>query len=440
MTKGNKWFVTRKPSSEFQLYDFARSARQAKDMLESIADGSPIAHRSKSEGGLYNIYVKKGSVYALEKGGMIEVGDKVRAVRDGVGAFSIGKGQTGIVEEITSGGRGVIIELTNGSRRETLIEDIEKHNFRMYAEGGEIPFDIRGEVYVTFKDGREESINVDDDRRFATNESEAEQRWMNTLLEDEDIEDVDGSVTATRVLDYEEGGEIARKMLLQNKGVKEVIRKETVNEIRGAIEKEGYNTKGVTDDEILMIYKELQSSFYAEGGEIKGYSGGYDVTIFYTDGTQTVLEGGLPYPEALRIAKKQKIENDVEEVAVIVTDQSSMPHGEQTIRWISGSTYAEGGEIIKEISTHKAVRNGDKIDIISKGFEIGDLKYSDEVLYSIPTENEEDLMSIFDNLQEENRILLAQANGEFSKGGSTYAEGGSIKSNWFSGELSFLNW
>lgn len=70
--------------------------------------------------------------------------------------------------------------------------------------------------------------------------------------------------------------------------------------------------------------------------EIKGYSGGYDVTIFYTDGTQTVLEGGLPYPEALRIAKKQKIENDVEEVAVIVTDQSSMPHGEQTIRWISG--------------------------------------------------------------------------------------------------------
>ena len=26
------------------------------------------------------------------------------------------------------------------------------------------------------------------------------------------------------------------------------------------------------------------------------------------------------------------------------------------------------------------------------------------------------------------------------KGGSTYAKGGSISSNWFSGELSFLNW
>jgi hypothetical protein len=82
-----------------------------------------------------------------------------------------------------------------------------------------------------------------------------------------------------------------------------------------------------------------------EVGEIKGYSGGYDVTIFYTDGTQIVLGGGLPYPEALRIAKKEKIENDVEEVAVIVTDQSSMPHGEQTIRWIRGSTYAKGGSV-----------------------------------------------------------------------------------------------
>ena len=86
-------------------------------------------------------------------------------------------------------------------------------------------------------------------------------------------------------------------------------------------------------------------STYAKDGDIKGYSGGYDVTIFYKNGSQTVIEGGLPYLEALRIAKKQKIENDVEDVAVIVTDQSSMPYGEQTIRWISGSTYAKGGGI-----------------------------------------------------------------------------------------------
>jgi ppGpp synthetase/RelA/SpoT-type nucleotidyltranferase len=103
------------------------------------------------------------------------------------------------------------------------------------------------------------------------------------------------------------------------------------------------------EDENGQIIEGYTINSYAKGGEIKGYSGGYDVTIFYTNGTQTILWGGLPYPEALRIAKKQKIENDVEEVAIIVTDQSSMPHGEQTIRWISGSTYADGGEIKRGI-------------------------------------------------------------------------------------------
>ena len=69
-----KWYVTRKPSNDFQLYDFARSATQAKDMLRDLAEGSPIAHKSKSQGGLYNIYVKKGSVLWREKGGSADGG------------------------------------------------------------------------------------------------------------------------------------------------------------------------------------------------------------------------------------------------------------------------------------------------------------------------------------------------------------------------------
>jgi hypothetical protein len=56
-----------------------------------------------------------------------------------------------------------------------------------------------------------------------------------------------------------------------------------------------------------------------EVGEIKGYSGGYDVTIFYTDGTQIVLGGGLPYPEALRIAKKEKYKKKPTEEEVELT-------------------------------------------------------------------------------------------------------------------------
>jgi hypothetical protein len=62
-----------------------------------------------------------------------------------------------------------------------------------------------------------------------------------------------------------------------------------------------------------------EGSTYQGGGEIKGYSGGYDVTIFYTDGTQIVLEGGLPYPEALRIAKKEKYKKKPTEEEVELT-------------------------------------------------------------------------------------------------------------------------
>jgi hypothetical protein len=72
MAKHKQWYVTRKPSNEYVMYDFARSAAQAKDMLRDLSEGSPIAHRSKSEGGLYNIYVKKGSVYWREKGGGVD--------------------------------------------------------------------------------------------------------------------------------------------------------------------------------------------------------------------------------------------------------------------------------------------------------------------------------------------------------------------------------
>lgn len=58
------WYLTKKPNEKiFALYDFARSAVQAKQMLKDLKSGSPVAHKSTSEGGLYNIYVRKGSVY-----------------------------------------------------------------------------------------------------------------------------------------------------------------------------------------------------------------------------------------------------------------------------------------------------------------------------------------------------------------------------------------
>jgi hypothetical protein len=91
-----------------------------------------------------------------------------------------------------------------------------------------------------------------------------------------------------------------------------------------------------------------------------------------------------------------------------------------------GRKMAKGGEILQEISTHKAVKKGDKIYIYLKGLtikndddrefakELPDL-FKDELLRVIPAENEEDLFYIFENYEEENRINL-----------SGYARGGNV--------------
>jgi len=91
-----------------------------------------------------------------------------------------------------------------------------------------------------------------------------------------------------------------------------------------------------------------------------------------------------------------------------------------------GRKMAEGGKILQEISTHKAVKKGDKIYIYIKGMPIENAEdkrlakkyphwYEDELIRTIPAENEDDLFYIFENLQEENRINL-----------SGYARGGGV--------------
>jgi len=69
-------------------------------------------------------------------------------------------------------------------------------------------------------------------------------------------------------------------------------------------------------------------------------------------------------------------------------------------------------KILQENSTHKAVVNGNQIDISIKGFEIDDLKFDDELIYSIPLENEDDLMAIFERFDEDNRCNMAEFNAQ----------------------------
>lgn len=64
--------------------------------------------------------------------------------------------------------------------------------------------------------------------------------------------------------------------------------------------------------------------------------------------------------------------------------------------------------IIKQNSTHKAVKENGRINIYIKGFEIEDLKYDDEFLYSISLDQEDDLFAIFERYDEDNRCNVAE--------------------------------
>ena len=60
--------------------------------------------------------------------------------------------------------------------------------------------------------------------------------------------------------------------------------------------------------------------------------------------------------------------------------------------------------IAKQNSTHKAVKNynKDRFDIYIKGFKIDTLNFDDEFIYSIKFED--DLLPLFEALDEQNRI------------------------------------
>ena len=81
--------------------------------------------------------------------------------------------------------------------------------------------------------------------------------------------------------------------------------------------------------------------------------------------------------------------------------------------WNKNYNYAKGGKVLMEIDTHKAVKDGDKIKIYMKDFDFEHNKPGkDELLYTIPAENEDDLLPIFEGFKEENKHLMAEANKE----------------------------
>lgn len=68
---------------------------------------------------------------------------------------------------------------------------------------------------------------------------------------------------------------------------------------------------------------------------------------------------------------------------------------------------------LSEISTHKAIKTATNIEIIEKGLHLGDLHYEDELLYTIPLENEDDVFAIMERYEENNRCNVAEFNSNF---------------------------
>ena len=85
-------------------------------------------------------------------------------------------------------------------------------------------------------------------------------------------------------------------------------------------------------------------------------------------------------------------------------------------------------KVLKQISTHKAIRNGNNIDIFLRGFDLNTIApdgnklfeqsdlnrypqwFKDELLYTIPFSRVDDLFAIFERFEEDNRRNLMEAN------------------------------
>lgn len=75
------------------------------------------------------------------------------------------------------------------------------------------------------------------------------------------------------------------------------------------------------------------------------------------------------------------------------------------------TTQTTKNQIVKQISTHKAIKENGQISIYIKGLIIdGEEIFKDELLYNIPLKNKDDLFAIFERFQEDNRINLNEFN------------------------------
>ena len=351
MTKKSNWFVTRKPNeSEYALYDFARTATQAKNMLRDLGEGNPIAHKSKSEGGLYNIYVKKGTVLWREKGGST------------------------------------------------------------YAEGGSVKTWLKDGTKVQWNDPEEDARDLDrvwvikdyDGQLAEMLEEEDYEDFLDDLIIN--IESEDGTSSAEVPhweikpigSTYAKGGEVNVSWDKKAGKPNVVINGEEHGSISSAIEYYTLNSKiGNPNAEknkvILIKLKKLKSgSTYAEGGEVKpenvDLGDGFEL-VFNDDHSVDVEYKGNGRS---LIVSYSRFENDgfsYEDNAPDVPDsvyEDAEEHEEAIRAWEDSASYAEGGEV-KKGRKYKNSEDGQEYTSIGKD-EVGRDKFKgkDGVIRILP--------------------------------------------------------
>jgi hypothetical protein len=199
----------------------------------------------------------------------------------------------------------------------------------------------------------------------------------------------------------------------------------TINYLRGEYRADSYAGPQFSNTNLAKLKKEInqylktesKNTSYAEGGEIKRVENDDE------HGASAFLMGYEPYFEKdVNIAS---IDDESKTVKPTHGYYPNHPLSKKAKAWAKknrykyvfeqgGSTYAEGGEIEEEKKKLDEAINSFEEKIKSQG--------------------------IVTDARDEEHLSRLKAHRKALESGSTYADGGEIKSNWFNGELSFLNW
>ena len=358
--KQPQWYVTRKPDTKvYQLYDFARSAEQAKQMLKDLAEGEAIAHKSRSEGGNYNIYVKKGTVLWREDGGKAGatiVKSKKHPAREHVEVRIIGDDENGydVVHYNTKSSSSLKgAHFSDLESAEKFYNELgDKGKFTYVAEGRYAD----GTRYMKHDDSLEEAM--DRVAEYSDEELNKESIYYFKEFEDGSREQAyaGGGKTGDLSGYYYSTGRFVQENGLEKEAEKlwgkDWVEEDDVDQIRELAQSidKAYDVEFIEDvgDNDIIVTQTVDNP------KTKGLAGGYSSTHSFVDNNKGLDEKAEKY-----FGKDWEAEDDVDQIQEFIDNALGGGYevtfheevGENDIHVYKnkkskgGSTYAGGGEI-----------------------------------------------------------------------------------------------